>query len=248
LKDFYQKRLSVKAAFLFLHKKMNRIFVILLIVQSSFSQDLLVPKQVDSLYREDQMYVGFTYNLLRGVPSNFSPSGFSIGLNVGFLRDFPLNKERTYAIAPGIGVGLQRFDHNLGVTSAGEVQNYNLLFTGNFTKNRWSFYTLDFPIEFRWRTSSPDSHKFWRIYAGYKGSLVFYDVSRLTIDESRFVVHNNKDFRRFQSGIYVSAGYNTWNFYFYHGFNTLLKSNVRTIENEKLEMVIMTFGLQFYIL
>lgn len=227
---------------------MYRIAALLFVIQLSFGQELLTPKRVDSLYREDQMYVGFTYNLLQNAPKDFSPSGFSLGLNVGILRDIPLNKERTYAIAPGIGIGLQRFDHNLGIFTENGNQNYALLFTGNFTKNRWSYYTLDFPIEFRWRTSTPASHKFWRIYGGYKGSFVFYDVSRLTIGENRIVVHNNKDLRSFQSGLYISAGYNTWNFYFYHGLNTILKSNVSTTNGERLGMQIMTFGLQFYIL
>jgi len=227
---------------------MYRIALILFTIHVSFAQEILVPKKVDSLYREDQMYVGFTYNLLQNAPKEYSPTGFSLGLHLGILRDIPLNKERTYAIAPGVGLGFQRFDHNIALTTVDNVQNYELLFTGNFTKNRWSFYTIDFPIELRWRTSTPESHKFWRIYAGYKGSLVFYDVSRLTIGENRIVTHNNKDVRGFQSGVYISAGYNTWNFYFYHALQSLLNQNTRATNGSELNMQIMTFGLQFYIL
>ena len=227
---------------------MFRLLICLLLTNTVLCQDILTPKYADSLYREDQIYVGLTYNILNNTPKEFSPSGFSLGFNFGVLRDFPINKARNVAIAPGIGLGIQRFDHNVGIVNDNGVLQYNVLFTDNFNSNRWTFYSLDFPIEFRWRTSTPDSHKFWRIYGGYKGSFLFYDVSRFSAASVNEVVYNNRDLRSFQSGLYISAGYNTWNFYFYHALNSIFNSRIRTTNDERLNMLMMTFGLQFYIL
>ena len=38
-------------------------------------------------------------------------------------------------------------------------------------------HSIGFPIEFRWRTSTPYSHKFWRIYTGVKPT---YTLPRAT--------------------------------------------------------------------
>ena len=69
---------------------------------NAFSQEELDFSAVDSLYREDQFYFGITYNVLNDRPINVSQNSFSTGLNFGFLRDFPINKKRTFAIAPGL--------------------------------------------------------------------------------------------------------------------------------------------------
>src|SRR6478736_9611819 len=72
--------------------------------------------KVDSLYREDQFYVGLTYDLLRHTPEHFSQNSFSIGLSAGFLRDIPINKSRTVAIAAGFGISYDKYHENLKVS------------------------------------------------------------------------------------------------------------------------------------
>ena len=83
--------------------------VLLLLVSASiFSQEktTLPPPMiaVDSLYREDQFYVGFTYNLLLDTPDGVSQNKFSSGFTGGFQRDMPINKKRTMAIATGLAI------------------------------------------------------------------------------------------------------------------------------------------------
>jgi hypothetical protein len=56
---------------------------------------------VDSLYREDQFYFGFVQYITE--TGRGSQSKFSTGLSAGFLRDMPINKDRTNAIAAGLG-------------------------------------------------------------------------------------------------------------------------------------------------
>ncbi|AGN89432.1 hypothetical protein [Flavobacterium phage 6H] len=84
---------------------MQKLFnvVLLLFCLNVFSQEELNFSAIDSLYREDQFYFGVTYNILNLKPIDVSQNSFSTGLNLGFLRDFPINKMRTFAVAPGFG-------------------------------------------------------------------------------------------------------------------------------------------------
>jgi hypothetical protein len=69
--------------------------------------------KIDSLYREDQFYFGFTYNTLQEKPSGLSQKKFSVGLSAGFLRDMPINDDRTIAIASGVGFSYNNYNENL---------------------------------------------------------------------------------------------------------------------------------------
>ena len=68
---------------------------------------------VDSLYREDQFYLGFTYNILTDMPENLSSSGFSGGFHLGFIRDFPINERRNLAIGTGLGWSINTYGQTL---------------------------------------------------------------------------------------------------------------------------------------
>ncbi|MEC8537161.1 MAG: PorT family protein, partial [Bacteroidota bacterium] len=46
---------------------------------------------LDSLYREDQIYIGVTYNTFIQAPESLSQTNFSPGFKVGLIRDFPIN-------------------------------------------------------------------------------------------------------------------------------------------------------------
>ena len=80
-----------------------------------------VPAFYDPKYREDQFYTSISYNLLQGKPANYSQYSFSTGLTVGFLRDMPINKNRTYAIAAGLGYSYSNIKHNFVVKGDGDV-------------------------------------------------------------------------------------------------------------------------------
>ena len=68
---------------------------------------------VDSLYREDQFYFGITYNINTSVPSGVSALGISGGLQLGYLRDMPINKQRNIAIGIGAGISIDQYGQNL---------------------------------------------------------------------------------------------------------------------------------------
>ncbi|MBE8725165.1 porin family protein [Flavobacterium hungaricum] len=204
--------------------------------------------KIDSLYREDQFYFSITYNMFTDIPQQFKQNKFSLGLSGGFLRDMPLNKNRNIAIATGLGLSYQNYFQNLTISKdASGTIAYGVSDYGQFVSNRYRQYTVELPIEFRWRNSTFESYKFWRIYGGMKLSYIFSNTSILDDGIQTFRINNNKDINKFQYGPYISAGYNTWNLYIYYGLSPLFKS-AATVNGDKLSLKTLNAGLIFYIL
>lgn len=203
--------------------------------------------KIDSLYREDQFYFSVTYNLFSQVPDGLKQDKFSAGISAGFLRDMPVNEKRTVAIAAGLGLSYQNYFQNLTISRNADGLLYGVNDYNEFVSNRYRQYLVDLPIEFRWRNSTFQSYKFWRIYTGLKFSYVFSNKSVLDDGETTYKINNNPEINKFQYGAYISAGYNTWNIYFYYGLNPLFK-DVKTISGEEVKMRTMNLGLIFYIL
>lgn len=203
---------------------------------------------VDSLYREDQFYVGFTYNLLLDTPDGVSQNKFSSGFTGGFLRDMPINKKRTIAIATGLGVTYNKYFENLFISNVGQTAQYSIIASGTqYEKNKYDQILIDVPLEFRWRTSTPESHKFWRIYSGFRFSYLALGKSRYVDSNYNIQVTGNNDLNKIQVGAYLSWGYNTWNFYGYYGLTPLFKSSAK-LNGQSVGMNSLNLGLMFYIL
>ncbi|MBP6182212.1 porin family protein [Flavobacterium sp.] len=217
-----------------------------------FSQENVIaennPKvKIDSLYREDQFYFGFTYNTLANKPEGLSQSKLSTGLSVGFLRDMPINKNRTVAIASGIGLSYNNYNQDLAISKTNQAPVYSIIDAETtYTKNKFSQLLVEVPVEFRWRTSTYESYKFWRIYCGFKFSYLIYDRSIYSDDQGKIVVIGNKDFNKFLYGAYISSGYNTINVYAYYGLNSLFKT--AKIEGKPIDMTSLNIGIIFYML
>ena len=232
-----------------------RIFLIcflFLSVLNVFSQENITAQdtvilKVDSLYREDQFYFAVTYNTLIKKPIGVSQSKFSSGLSTGFLRDMPINKKRTVAIAAGMGFSYNNYNQNLAISSPNGTSEYTIIDSDIvYDKNKFSLLSVDVPLEFRWRTSTYESHKFWRIYGGFKVSYLLYDRSIFNSADGKVVITGNKDFNKFQYGAYISSGYNTINLYAFYGLNSLFKS--AKVNNESVYMRSFNIGIIFYIL
>lgn len=214
--------------------------------ENTTTQDTVIVK-VDSLYREDQFYFAITYNTLTNKPSGVSQSKFSSGLSAGFLRDMPINKKRTVAIASGIGFSYNNYNQNLAISSPAGMPVYTIVDSDiTYDKNKFSLLSVDVPLEFRWRTSTYESHKFWRIYGGFKLSYLLYDRSIFNSADGKVIVTGNQDFNKFQYGAYISSGYNTINLYAYYGLNSLFKS--AKVNDESVAMKSLNIGIIFYIL
>ena len=228
---------------------MQNLFKIILLFSclNAFSQEEPNFSAIDSLYREDQFYFGVTYNVLNLKPIGVSQNSFSTGLNIGFLRDFPINKKRTFSIAPGLGFSYNNYKENLVVDNLGGTTNYSTIPSGtNYNKNKLALYLVDVPIEFRWRTSTFESHKFWRVYTGFKFSYLLLSQSRFIDANKSFKINNNPDINKIHYGTYISAGYNSWNLYAYYGLNNMFKKG--NINGKPVELSTLNVGLMFYVL
>lgn len=231
---------------------MKRILIVYVCMMSFFAANAQEPieentavqdsiNSIDFKYREDQFYFGITHTLMQDKPAGFSPSSVSIGMSGGFLRDFPVNKDRTIALAPGIGYSYLNLRGNLGITPENEH-----VILGSFKKSSLSLHAIDFPLELRWRTSTPYSHKFWRVHLGFKASYVFGDRSKTSTNEYSSTFRDDPNVNKWLYGMYVSAGFNTWNFYMYYGLNNIYKDDVLKWDNNKLKLL--NVGVMFYIL
>jgi len=221
--------------------------VIFLSFFSVFSQSVPDFEALDSLYREDQFYIGVTYNTIQKKPAGVIQNKFTPSFSIGFLRDMPINKARNKAFAAGLGYSLNSYNQNILISENNGTPVYNTIQEGTiFDKNKLSLHSIDIPIEYRWRTSVPETHKFWRIYTGLKLSYLFYTESKYEDSQTSYLVTGNPDINKFQYGTYLSVGYNTVNFNIYYGLNPTFKSP--QINGRAIEMTSLNFGFMFYIL
>lgn len=219
---------------------MNKFHYILLLVYTTISFSQTDVKVVDSLFREDQIYLSVSYNFLQNKPDNFSQYSFSAGLTAGVFRDFPITKNRHWSIAPGLGYSYNNLKQNI------ESQAASGSGTNDVVRSRIILHYIEMPLEIRWRNASPDSHKFWRIHTGLKAS---YLISGKFNYESTVIGNGSEKINyvlnKFQYGVYISFGFNTWNPYIYYGLNPIFDKNKTAVENN---LTALNIGLKFYIL
>lgn len=201
---------------------------------------------LDSVYREDQLYVSITYNALVNLPNSMTQNSFSPGFHLGFIRDFPVNKARNFAIGFGLGYSYNRFNQNLKIETSPQPL-YTIVDGGSFNKNNFFQHLIEFPLEFRWRTSTSETYKFWRIYSGIKAGYVFASKSIFDSTTERIYSKNLKGLNAWQYGLTLSVGYNTWNGYIYYGLNPIF-DKASTANNLSIEVNALKIGLIFYIL
>ena len=212
--------------------------------------DVLDAQVVDSLYREDQVYVGITFNLLSNKPSGFEQNGLSAGVQAGVIRDFPLNKRRNKAIGIGIGMALDTYNQNLLIAapSGSETSTFAIVDESveNVT-NRFTSYTLEMPLEYRWRTSTATKYSFWRIHVGMKLGYVLRFKSTYQDDVLDVAIKDIPEINKFQYGPSFSFGYGAFNFQAYYGLNTLFNDDA-LLNTEEVGIQVMRLGLVFYFL
>ena len=210
--------------------------------------------ELDDNYREDQIYFGVFYNSLINGPSNFNQNKFSSSISLGFIRDIPLNKERNFGLGLGLGLSTSSYHNNLNISVDDNNLEYLTIQDSDvFNKNKWALNEIEFPFEIRWRTSTPENYKFWRIYFGIKTSYIFSSKSvyESIASEGSGLIRNEKirdlQFNKFQTGFTLNAGNNTWNLGLYLGLQPLFNDDF--IKKNQLIKNVNQFkvGLVFYI-
>lgn len=203
----------------------------------------------DSLYREDQIYIGLTFHLLSDLPESVSQSGFSGGLHLGFIRDFPLNKRRNIALGAGLGWSVNSYGQELFI---GEDANNNTIFRNlnsegiEYDSNRFTTQLIEAPIEFRWRTSTPDSYKFWRVYTGLRLGYIYQFQSTFKQADNEVTQTDVPELDRFRIGTTFTFGYSTFNFHVYYSLNPFFKD--AKLGDTDIGITTFKVGLMFYIL
>lgn len=226
--------------------KYGLLYVLLFVFNSLYAQDIVQTKTIDPRYLEDQFYIGATYNLLLKRPGNVSQNNLSNGIQAGFIKDIPLNTRRNKGLGIGLGYAVNSYYTNLRAVKAGSQITYEITGASSY-RNKIETHLVEVPVEFRWRTSTLDSYKFWRVYTGIKMGYVFANASKY-IENNQKDKFFNPDIQRFQYGFYISFGYNTWNFYANYQLSPIFKESVFTVEGEEITMNALKIGLIFYIL
>jgi len=220
---------------------MNKFHYLLLFITTlGFAQTDV--KVADSLFREDQFYISVSYNLLQNKPADFSQYSFSSGFTAGFFRDFAISKNRHWSLAPGLGYAYNNLKQNINIQAVSQSTTT----TPDVVRSSIQLHYLEMPLEIRWRNASPESHKFWRIHAGFKASYLLGNKFSYESDLTGNGTENLKNvLNKFQYGVYLSFGFNTWNPYIYYGLNPIFDNNKTAIENN---VSALNIGLKFYIL
>ena len=221
-----------------------------LFVSSLYAQHERTLDSIDTKYREDQFYVGITYNLLLNKPESVQSRGLTGSVHFGYLRDIPINKRRNIAIAIGAGVSFDEYGNTLFI---GETPQEETIFTSlderevTYDRNRFSTASLEVPLEFRWRSSTAETYKFWRVYGGIRFGYAYWHKSSFKQDNNDVVQTDIPEFNKIRLGATLSFGYNTVNFYSYYGINPFF-DNARTTNGTAIDMTNLKLGLLFYIL
>ncbi|MDY8136779.1 porin family protein [Aquimarina sp. 2201CG5-10] len=235
---------------------MKQLFLILLVGLSIWhidAQEVVSEpepaKVLDSLYREDQFYVGLTFNLLSNRPADVNQSGFSGGMHFGFIRDMPINKRRNVAIGLGLGYSFNTYGQNLfiGEEEGTDQSIFSSLKGIDFNTNRFVTHIVEAPLEFRWRTSVADTHKFYRIYTGIKVGYLYAFRSNFEQTGNRVRQTKIEELNRWRYGAMFTFGWNTVNFHFYYNLNPLFNDEAK-IDGENVGLNSIKIGLMFYIL
>lgn len=194
---------------------------------------------IDNRYREDQLYVSLTYNLLNNKPDSDTNSLFSGGFSLGYVLDLPINERRNVGFGIGFGYAYNSYSSSFLLDGDNNINVYET--------NRFKTQNIEIPIEFRWRTSTATDYSFWRIYGGVKVSYLFYSKSKFLFQGETIDLKNIVALKKIQYGLMLSAGYGSWNLYAYYGLSPLF-NNKNNSANESLNLKDFSLGLKFYIL
>lgn len=203
----------------------------------------------NSRYFEDQFYLGVTYNFLRKKePDELSQRQLSYGVQAGFIKDIPLNTSRTFGMGIGFGLAINTYFSNLRADNTNIPIEYTLE-SVDVTRSKLESQLIEIPFQFRWRNSTPEEYKFWRVYAGIKLGYAVGARSKFVSNTNNInTSFTNDDIRRFQYGLTLDFGHGTFNAHFHYSLTSLLEENVLLNTGDAIEIVPLRVGLIFYIL
>ncbi len=199
---------------------------------------------IDFKYLEDQLYFSLTYTILVDKPASISQNGFSGGFSLGFIKDIPLNERRNVGFGIGVGYAYNVYVQNLKISRENQTTLFEL--AEDYKTNRLGINSIEMPIEFRWRTSTPEKYSFWRVYGGVLFSYLVTSKTKFIDSEVVVSTKNIPEIDRIQYGATLAAGYGNWNLYFYYSLSPLFKDAV--FKEQGIDLKDIRIGLKFYIM
>tara|TARA_B100000945_G_C20414320_1_gene614317 strand:- start:554 stop:1228 length:675 start_codon:yes stop_codon:yes gene_type:complete len=196
-------------------------------------------------YREDQIYTGFSLISLESNNKSFSQRGLSSHFQIGIVRDIPLISSGKFAIGLGLGYSFQNYNSNLIRFNTDRVDPVFIVNNTLKQKSKITLNFIEFPISLRWRNSSPNDYQFWRVYTGIKFQRNLF--SRLKYS-SNDIKNISDEVNKWNKEVYLSFGYNTWNFYLSYGLNQIMKNLRDQYSNKPFKIKPLKIGLIFYLL
>lgn len=229
---------TFSGAFFYFYNAMLRVFFFLLIcAQCVWAQN--APKEN---YREDQIYFSIGYPFLTNTVPKITQNKFSHALQAGFVRDMPINKRRNLAIGLGMGLSYNVVYNNLKYVS--DSQSFE--FISNLDSNLWKWTELNVPLEFRWRTSTLEAYKFWRIYGGITG-IYTLDARQIYRQDGTNSGRSDLSIEKLRFALHFSLGNNTWNIFCQYPLAPLFE-NLQGTENVLVtDLGSAKIGLIFYL-
>ena len=237
------KKLSAIRGLVFAKLNLSYILIVFLSCFNIIGQEKLNNSGSTS-HRKDQIYFGASFMLLNSDQEKFKRQGISKQFQLGFVRDIPLISSRKLAIGLGLGYSFQDYNSNLVRFN---VNNGNSIFIINYTlnqKSKLSFNFIEFPISLRWRNIS-FNNKFERVYAGFKFQRNFLSKLKYRNGDIKNI---SDEVNNWNKELYLSFGYNTWNFYISYGLNQIMKNLYNQYSGKSFNVRSIKIGLIFYML
>jgi len=116
-------------------------------------------------FREDQIYLSIAYPYFSDAPNTLIQNKLSYAFSIGFIRDIPINSQRTLAVGVGLGFDQATLNNNTLFTQTGNKIDALVIEEG-YKQNYLRMQSLTVPLELRWRNATETKHAFWRIHTG----------------------------------------------------------------------------------
>ena len=192
------------------------ILVMMCFCSLSHAQD---STSISTRYFEDQIYVGLGYDFVLSENEAFFQRNLSFALQLGVIKDIPVNKARNLGFGVGLGYGLDNFYSNVSVDESTGVFFFDD--DPSYRRGKIGLHEIQVPLEFRLRTSNEEKYNFLRLYTGVRFNYVFSARSKYVYDDRPNVVFNNEYVNNFGYGLTLNMGYNTFNLHFYYALTPL---------------------------
>ena len=218
---------------------MKHIYSILFLMAFGF----LFAQEKTPTFREDQIYLSIAYPYFSDAPNTLIQNKLSYAFSIGFIRDIPINSQRTLAVGVGLGFDQATLNNNTLFTQTGNKIDALVIEEG-YKQNYLRMQSLTVPLELRWRNATETKHAFWRIHTGVS---VHFPMQLKSQAKTRTgQVYTTK--LPYEGSVLrwnVHFGFNTWNISIAHDMQPWATFKA---SNKEFNMKFTKIGLIFYIL